>query len=130
MLTGDYVTMAQERSAIDDSAGSQSLPLSCFSAWRVPRLSQAAPRSPVHRGFMQPTTRPQIDQIRGVNSDGALRNLLGKGLVEEVGRLETPVGRFCTARQPNFTTFWPRLIGRACLLWLKKWHRSKTLDTE
>ncbi|MCO5186227.1 MAG: SMC-Scp complex subunit ScpB [Anaerolineae bacterium] len=54
------------------------------------RLSQAALEVLSIVAYMQPTTRPQIDQIRGVNSDGALRNLLGKGLVEEVGRLETP----------------------------------------
>jgi segregation and condensation protein B len=54
------------------------------------RLSQAALEVLSIASYMQPVTRPQIDQIRGVNSDGALRNLLGKGLVEEVGRLETP----------------------------------------
>jgi segregation and condensation protein B len=40
--------------------------------------------------YHQPATRPQIDAIRGVNSDGAIRTLLSKGLVEEVGRLEKP----------------------------------------
>jgi segregation and condensation protein B len=30
--------------------------------------------------------------VRGVNSDGVLRTLAGKGLLEEVGRLDT-VGR-------------------------------------
>jgi segregation and condensation protein B len=54
------------------------------------RLSQAALEVLSIVAYLQPATRPQIDQIRGVNSDGALRNLLGKGLVEEVGRLETP----------------------------------------
>jgi segregation and condensation protein B len=54
------------------------------------RLSQAALEVLSIVSYMQPVTRPQVDQIRGVNSDGALRNLLGKGLVEEVGRLETP----------------------------------------
>jgi segregation and condensation protein B len=39
--------------------------------------------------YRQPITRPEIDAIRGVNSDGVLRTLLSKGLVEEVGRLET-----------------------------------------
>lgn len=40
--------------------------------------------------YLQPVTRPQIDEIRGVNSDGALRTLLSKGLIEEIGRKETP----------------------------------------
>lgn len=39
--------------------------------------------------YKQPITRPEIEAIRGVSSDGVLRNLLGKGLIEEVGRLET-----------------------------------------
>ena len=39
--------------------------------------------------YRQPITRPQIEAIRGVNSDGVLRTLISKGLVEEVGRLES-----------------------------------------
>lgn len=40
--------------------------------------------------YNQPVTRGTIEFIRGVNSDGALNNLVGAGLVEEVGRLEAP----------------------------------------
>lgn len=54
------------------------------------RLSQAALETVAIVAYMQPMTRPQIDQIRGVNSDGALRTLLSKGLIEEVGRSESP----------------------------------------
>lgn len=54
------------------------------------RLSSAALEALAIISYMQPMTRPQVDQIRGVNSDGALRTLLSKGLIEEVGRLETP----------------------------------------
>jgi len=39
--------------------------------------------------YRQPITRPEIESIRGVNSDGVLRTLVSKGLVEEVGRLDT-----------------------------------------
>jgi segregation and condensation protein B len=56
----------------------------------VSRLSQAALEALAIIAYLQPATRPQVDQIRGVNSDGALRTLLSKGLIEEVGRLETP----------------------------------------
>ena len=42
--------------------------------------------------YRQPITRPEIDAIRGVNSDGVLRTLLARGLIEEVGRRDT-VGR-------------------------------------
>ena len=54
------------------------------------RLSQAALEVLAIIAYMQPITRPQIDQIRGVNSDGSLRTLLSKGLIEEIGRQETP----------------------------------------
>jgi len=40
--------------------------------------------------YKQPVTRPQIDSIRGVNSDGVLKNLLNKGLIQEIGRAEAP----------------------------------------
>ena len=39
--------------------------------------------------YRQPITRPEIEAIRGVNSDGVLRTLISKGLVEEVGRLDS-----------------------------------------
>lgn len=54
------------------------------------RLSQAALEALAIIAYMQPVTRPQIDQIRGVNSDSSLRVLLSQGLIEEVGRMETP----------------------------------------
>ncbi len=40
--------------------------------------------------YQQPVTRPQIDAVRGVNSDSVLRTLLRYGLIEETGRSETP----------------------------------------
>jgi segregation and condensation protein B len=39
--------------------------------------------------YRQPLTRPEIDDLRGVNSDGVLRTLMARGLVEPVGRRET-----------------------------------------
>ena len=42
--------------------------------------------------YRQPITRPQLEAIRGVNSDSVLRTLLSVGLIEEVGRA-TGVGR-------------------------------------
>jgi len=55
-------------------------------------LSQAALEALAIIAYKQPITRPEIDEIRGVNSDGVVRNLLSKGLIEEVGRMEG-VGR-------------------------------------
>jgi segregation and condensation protein B len=54
------------------------------------RLSRAALESLAIILYRQPVTRPQIDAIRGVNSDGVMKSLLLKGLVQEVGRMEAP----------------------------------------
>lgn len=66
------------------------------------RLSQAALEVLAIVAYMQPVTRPQIDQVRGVNSDGALRSLLSKALVEEVGRLEKPGRPILYGTTPDF----------------------------
>jgi segregation and condensation protein B len=42
--------------------------------------------------YRQPVTRPQIEAVRGVDCGAVLRSLIQRGLVEEVGRLES-VGR-------------------------------------
>ncbi len=55
-------------------------------------LSQASLEALAIIAYKQPITRPEIDEIRGVNSDGVVRNLLSKGLIEEVGRVDG-VGR-------------------------------------
>jgi segregation and condensation protein B len=54
------------------------------------RLSAAALEALAIVAYRQPVTRPQIDGIRGVNSDGVMRTLVGKGLIEEVGRKDAP----------------------------------------
>ena len=53
-------------------------------------LSQAALETLSIVAYQQPITRPMIDSIRGVNSDGVLRTLLNKGLIDDVGRAEGP----------------------------------------
>ena len=40
--------------------------------------------------YKQPITRPEIDAIRGVNSDSSLKTLLRHGLIEEIGRTSGP----------------------------------------
>ena len=54
------------------------------------RLSRAALETLSIVAYRQPITRPGIDAIRGVNSDGVLKSLLSKGLLQEVGRSEGP----------------------------------------
>jgi segregation and condensation protein B len=54
------------------------------------RLSTAALEALAIIVYRQPVTRPQVDAIRGVNSDAVIRTLLSKGLIEEVGRAQAP----------------------------------------
>lgn len=52
------------------------------------KLSRAALEALAIIAYQQPVIRPQIEAIRGVSSDGVIRTLLHRGLIEEVGRLE------------------------------------------
>jgi segregation and condensation protein B len=54
------------------------------------RLTQAAIEVLAIVAYEQPVTRPQIDAIRGVNSDSVLKTLLRYGMVVEAGRSESP----------------------------------------
>ncbi len=54
------------------------------------KLSRAALETLTIVAYQQPITRPRIDSFRGVNSDGVIRTLVSKGLVEEVGRADSP----------------------------------------
>lgn len=52
------------------------------------KLSAAALETLAIVAYRQPATRAQIEAVRGVNSDSALRTLINHGLVEEAGRLD------------------------------------------
>ena len=66
------------------------------------RLSRAALEALAIVAYQQPTTRPQIDAIRGVNSDGVLKSLLSKGLLQEAGRAERPGRPILYETTPDF----------------------------
>jgi segregation and condensation protein B len=53
-------------------------------------LSRAALETLAIIAYQQPVTRPQIDAIRGVNSDSMMKSLLSKGLILESGRADGP----------------------------------------
>lgn len=55
-------------------------------------LSQAALETLAIITYKQPITKNEIEEIRGVNSDQMVRNLMIRGLITEVGRKEA-VGR-------------------------------------
>ena len=59
-------------------------------AGRSGRLSQAALETLAVIAYKQPISRTEVGDIRGVNADGAVRSLVSRGLIEEVGRDDGP----------------------------------------
>lgn len=53
-------------------------------------LSKAALETLSIITYKQPVTRIDIEEVRGVSSDHLVRNLLIRGLIQEVGRKESP----------------------------------------
>ncbi|MFO7946843.1 MAG: SMC-Scp complex subunit ScpB [Armatimonadota bacterium] len=54
------------------------------------RLSRQALEVLAIIAYRQPITRPEIDELRGVNSSGVMNTLLEKNLVRVCGRLDAP----------------------------------------
>ncbi len=65
-------------------------------------LSRAALEALAIIAYQQPVTRPAVDAIRGVNSDGVIKSLLSKGLLQEVGRSEGPGRPILYGTTPQF----------------------------
>ena len=61
-----------------------------FSTGEDGRLSPAAMETLAIVAYLQPVTRPQIAEIRGVQSDSAVQTLIDRELVSEQGRSEGP----------------------------------------
>ena len=69
------------------------------------RLSRAALEALSIVAYRQPATRPRVDAIRGVNSDYVLKSLLSKGVIEEIGRAETPGRPILYGTTPEFLQY-------------------------
>ncbi|MEP7059413.1 MAG: SMC-Scp complex subunit ScpB [Actinomycetota bacterium] len=69
---------------------------------RQARLTKAALETLSIVAYKQPVTRHQVSGIRGVNSDGVLRALTDRGLIEESGREETPGRPVLYGTTPGF----------------------------
>jgi len=65
-------------------------------------LSRAALETLAIIAYQQPCTRPQVDSIRGVNSDAMMKSLLSKGLVQESGRTDGPGRPILYSTTPEF----------------------------
>jgi segregation and condensation protein B len=66
------------------------------------RLSRAALETLAIIAYQQPVTRPTVDSVRGVNSDGVMKSLLSKGLLQEIGRSEGPGRPILFGTTPEF----------------------------
>ena len=69
------------------------------------KLSRAALETLAIIAYRQPITRPQIEAIRGVSSDGVIRTLLHRGLIQEVGRLDTAGRPMLFGTTPDFLNY-------------------------
>lgn len=65
-------------------------------------LSRAALETLAIIAYQQPCTRPQVDSIRGVNSDAMMKSLLSKGLILESGRTDGPGRPILYSTSPEF----------------------------
>lgn len=75
------------------------------------RLSQAALETLAIIAYRQPVTRTEMEAVRGVKIDRVLHSLLGRGLIEEVGKKDVPGRPGLYATTPEFL----RLFGLSSL---------------
>jgi segregation and condensation protein B len=68
----------------------------------ISHLSRAALETLAIIAYQQPVTRPQVDSIRGVNSDAMMKSLLTKGLIQESGRTDGPGRPILYSTSPGF----------------------------
>ena len=61
------------------------------------RLSPAAMETLAIVAYLQPISRPQIAEVRGVNSDSPVHTLVEREFITEVGRSQAGEGRSSTA---------------------------------
>lgn len=74
-------------------------------------LSKAALEVLAVIAYNQPTTRAFVEKVRGVESPSVVSTLAEKGLIEEVGRLDTPGRPVLYATTPVFL----RTFGLSCI---------------
>ncbi|HUA34387.1 MAG TPA: SMC-Scp complex subunit ScpB [Candidatus Binataceae bacterium] len=71
-------------------------------AAKPPRLSRPLLETLAIIAYRQPITRPEIEQLRGVDAGGVLETLLEKRLVKIAGRKEAPGRPIVYATTPEF----------------------------
>jgi segregation and condensation protein B len=68
-------------------------------------LTQAALETLAIIAYKQPVTKPQIEEIRGVNADHAVNRLMEYNLIVETGRLDAPGKPILFATSEEFLRF-------------------------
>jgi segregation and condensation protein B len=71
-------------------------------AAKPPRLSRPLLETVAIIAYRQPITRPEIEQLRGVDSGGVLDTLLERALIKIAGRKEAPGRPIMYATAPEF----------------------------
>jgi segregation and condensation protein B len=76
-----------------------------FVAQRPVRLTRAQLETLALVGYRQPITRPEIDEVRGVDSGSAMRVLLERDLIKLLGRKDEPGRPLLYGSTPYFLEF-------------------------
>jgi len=71
-------------------------------AARPPRLSRPLLETVAIIAYRQPITRPELEQLRGVDSGGVLETLLERRMIKIAGRKEAPGRPIIYATTPEF----------------------------
>jgi segregation and condensation protein B len=79
--------------------------LQAMRAQRPVRLSRAALETLAIIAYRQPATKPEIDQIRGVDCSATIRLLLDRRLIKIVGKREEPGLPLLYGTTPEFLSF-------------------------
>jgi segregation and condensation protein B len=69
------------------------------------KLSQPSLETLSIIAYKQPITKLEVDQLRGVNSDAAVKSLLDKRLIKIVGKKESPGRPFLYATTRDFLQY-------------------------
>ncbi|MGO9612856.1 MAG: SMC-Scp complex subunit ScpB [Dissulfurispiraceae bacterium] len=69
------------------------------------KLSQPALETLSIIAYKQPITKLEIDQIRGVNSDGALKSVLDRRLIKVIGKKDAPGRPYLYATTREFLQY-------------------------
>ncbi len=73
-----------------------------FKSRQKARLSRAALETLAIIAYRQPLTRPQIEEVRGVDAGGVLHTLAERGLIKIAGRAEGPGRPLLYGTTPSF----------------------------